>query len=464
MRMIFSPVADTIAVCGVQKKRNDTQYRFSAYALRVKCEDGMILYNTLTGCMFLLETTEANFCDANLNDAQPLTALSDDNSIIDRLIENWYLVPVEFDEQRHAREIRQVFRLLKKEKPYVNDFTIFTTTDCNARCFYCYEKGIERETMTVDTAHEVAAYIAKSCKGNGVKITWFGGEPLLNIPAIDIIAEDLSKYDIDYYSVITSNAYYLDKDIAARAKENWNLTRALITLDGTREVYNRTKSYINHSSLINGNDDPFTRVLGNIQNALETGIGVTIRLNMDQQNAEDLSDLCDVIYDRFGNQDGLECTLVLLKDWGGFIHEFESDDETIKIFNRLRNKLLEYDLVKTPPLNRFIPVNHCMADNDASETILPDGRIGKCDQYQGEDLIGSIFTDKRDVEMIKAWKEPVEFPECKECVLYPGCFNLKKCNWYSGGCTELHRTLHINRLKRQVLNEYNAVTGKKDRI
>ena len=65
---------------------------------------------------------------------------------------------------------------------YIDKYVIFTTLDCNARCFYCYElKSKGKTPMSIETAEKVAKYIITHCpKGTEVSLDWFGGEPLFN--------------------------------------------------------------------------------------------------------------------------------------------------------------------------------------------------------------------------------------------------------------------------------------------
>jgi len=73
----------------------------------------------------------------------------------DFLIKNWFLVPENFDEDAVISTIRE------KQQRIINDtyldhpkgFTILTTSTCNARCFYCYEKNMKNKThMTMEVA------------------------------------------------------------------------------------------------------------------------------------------------------------------------------------------------------------------------------------------------------------------------------------------------------------------------
>ena len=58
----------------------------------------------------------------------------------------------------------------------------------------------------------------------------------------------------------------------------WALRQVQITLDGTHDVYNSVKGYVLPK------EDPYLRVLNNVDNLLTEGISVSIRLNMDTHN------------------------------------------------------------------------------------------------------------------------------------------------------------------------------------
>ncbi|MEI3172875.1 MAG: radical SAM protein [Lachnospiraceae bacterium] len=131
-----------------------------------------------------------------------------------------------------------------KEPEHITSYTIFTTTDCNARCFYCYEMGRSRIPMSDETAHKAAAYIAAHCGGEKVHLHWFGGEPLFNKQVIDIICTDLAEKGIVYESMIISNGYLFDGATVEQAVSHWKLKNVQITLDGTEEIYNRSKAFI----------------------------------------------------------------------------------------------------------------------------------------------------------------------------------------------------------------------------
>lgn len=431
MRQIMAAEPTASKLCGEQTVKQSGEYRLTAHCLRVPCEDGTLLYHTMTGELLLLSSDETP------------------EEYREELIRSWFLVPADYDEQQHVRDLRVILSLLSDKKTWRDSFTIFTTTDCNARCYYCFEAGISRASMSAETACDVAAYIARVSKGHEVKLSWFGGEPLYNIPAIETICRELERLGVAWWSIMTSNGYYLDEETARKAKTDWRVRRVQITLDGTREVYNRTKAYIDHDG------DAYERVLRNIAYALSVGLGVTVRMNMDAKNVDNLLLLADELYARFGKQDKLDVMPVPLQPWAGAIRAFATEEECVRRFTALQEKLREIGYLREHALERKLFTNHCMADNDACETILPDGRVGKCDIQHCKDLIGSIYDDRRNEEMVRAWKEQAELPECLKCPMFPRCNQLKKCNWVKKGCNEANQTILLQRLKRQVLEAYH---------
>jgi sulfatase maturation enzyme AslB (radical SAM superfamily) len=86
----------------------------------------------------------------------------------------YYYVPLAFDEVTWVNKLRRTKNSESKDM-LINGFTIFTTMDCNARCFYCYEKGQPKISMTDEIAKDTADFILKTSSNTPVDIRWFGG-------------------------------------------------------------------------------------------------------------------------------------------------------------------------------------------------------------------------------------------------------------------------------------------------
>ena len=408
------------------------EYHYSQYCIAISCDQGELLFHTLTGALILVLDEQ------------------DKEKSMKELVQHWYFVPEGFDEQAFADEIREILIRFKPVSEHKTSFTVFTTTECNARCFYCYEKGIPHFPMSTEVAQEVGKYIAEKSGGEKVNISWFGGEPLCNSRAIDTICDVLKSNRVDYRSIMTSNGYYLDREISSRARQRWHLEEVQITLDGTGKNYNRIKAYVH------ADNNPFERVLANIESALQEGIKILIRLNMDASNASDLFALVDQMAERFAVYSNLSARVVLLRAFTGNIHEFATSEEANEKRSKLTECLAGYGMLQQDHLIREIKLNHCMADNDTCEVILPDGQVCRCEHYKKEEVSGNIHGETRNEAVEQSWRERMVFPECGKCSLYPRCYNLKKCDWTKDGCLETTRMMLLEELKRQILTAYQA--------
>ncbi len=435
MEWIIQPIDLVDRICGSQTKNKEKRYRFNRHCIDVSVGEKTLIYHSMTGALVLLHSAD------------------DYNANIDALINKWFMVPEEFNEREMADAIKKVASFLKPSMGLKTDFTILTTTDCNARCFYCYERSIQHMSMTADTAKAVSKYISSKCGKEKLKIRWFGGEPLYNTVPIDCICDELTRQGKEFESSMITNGYYLSRETIHKARRLWNLRKVQITIDGTEQMYNKTKAYI-HSE-----ENPYRRVMNNIMNTIEADIVVTIRMNMDAHNAEDLIQLVDDIAVRFKGKKNLSVYLARLHQFENKISEFQTEELEEKYYQLISNRITFHQLQKPSRLPHEITVTSCMADNDHAEVILPDGRVGRCEHYNDKMITGNVWDKKRNHDVEAQWKKHLNVPECQECVLYPQCNNLQECEWYTGGCSRIDRNIRINELKTQMLQSYINLKG-----
>ena len=198
------------------------------------------------------------------------------------------------------------------------------------------------------------------------------------------------------------------------------------------------------------------RVMDNIKEALNAGIHVNIRLNMDAGNASDLLKLSDELVNRFQGYTNLGVYIAVIHEFVGKINAHHSQIQKEADFYAIRDNLKRAGLLcsQKKELPSGLPTNRCIADNDASETILPDGRTGRCEHFSESVITGNIENDERDRIVTQRWKERLSVPECNSCALYPRCVRLKMCEWNKDGCNELERQSEIQTIKEQMLAAY----------
>ena len=419
MRIIVPAASLVDQVVGKQQRqRQESQtYRLMSYVIQCPVDDGVLLYHTLTCCMVLLTNEEA----AHLTAQQ-------------ELIDNWFLVPEGHDDQKLCEQIRKTGQLFQPPQKSITGYTLLTTTGCNARCFYCYEKGTKPVTMTAETASKVVRYILAHRGEEKVNLSWFGGEPLYNVQVIDQICSELKERDVTFKSKMISNGYLFDADMVRRAKDLWQLKNVQISLDGREQIYNRVKRYIY------GDVNAFERVLTNMRLLMDAGIFVSVRLNVDQHNIEEMLQLVPFLNERFGANKNLTI----------YSHELfgeRTPEESAALYDQrmqLEQQIEMYNYKIKRKLPKDIKLNRCMADYDRSAVISPDGHLGKCEHYVDSEFFGHINSEDRDNEVLRRFEErPADIEACATCPYYPQCFRLKVCE--KRNCTiELQKEVIFN--------------------
>lgn len=414
-------------------------YRLINYCIKTQVDNQYLLYNSLTKELISLSEDEKIFL---INDT-----IDTDNDLVEKLVSHWFLVPVNLDDCAFADQVCNLAKSFAMKKGITN-YDILTTTDCNARCFYCFECDTKKKSMTKETAMVVSSYIKKKSHGERVHIQWFGGEPLYNMEVIDIISEQLTNNGIDFDSTMTTNGYLFDEYVINRAKTVWKLRSVQITLDGRRESYNRIKNYIYGG-------DPYAKVTKNISDLLDNDIRVVIRLNMDKHNSDDLFCLVEELADRFRGKKGCMFRPVMLFENTGrhkFIRSNEERNCLAGEVKRLRQRIKELGYSRNSVLlNNNYKTNRCMADSANSVMILPDGNLGKCEHHLEDKLLGNILDDPE----IVPWNEYVPRVNiCKTCKVYPICFKLKNCKSNDSECYDFEREELIDSIKEKMEYTY----------
>ena len=449
MRTIRPAVPLAESILGKSVLRIGQQCRPLTYLVRAEHADGTLLYNVMTKAIVLLTPEEAV-----LFDALPAAYTEAYQALADM----WFIVPADNDDMALSDGMKNVVMALDSQPRPLTSYTIFTTTDCNARCFYCFEAGTRRYNMTEQTAHDVAAFIVRKCEGKPVSLHWFGGEPLFNSRVIDIICADLRQAGIEYKSTMISNGYLFDEEMIRKAVSDWKLTRVQITLDGTEEQYNRRKAYVRPEG------SPYQRVLGNIELLDKAGIAVHIRLNTELANAEDISLLVDELRERFrGHRHIMVYIAPIFENLGTrpVTYNDESRAEMHRLTEQLQQRLIDEGLQRVPNTEKNIRYRQCMADNESSTTILPDGRLGRCEHYTDSETYGSIYSDERDEEKLCEWRKVLpKQPECSSCFHYPACVRLAHCPNRTEYCDAHVRGSGMVKLRSGLLATYERCLSK----
>lgn len=378
----------------------------SYYNFHVKDKNHVMLYNSLNGTSVILSEEE-------FNDFQNFTCSAEDEKTFKKL--GFYIEENENELKNFLTRNRMI-----NENSQNASFRIFTTTKCNAKCFYCYEQGVEMFDMTEKTALDVCEFIkSKLVNKKNLNIQWFGGEPLLNHKIIDFIINNLSPFlkenKISFNSTMVSNGYLFDDEIIEKAKNLWGLKKVQITLDGLKNTYEKIKRY--------GDPNSFERVINNIQKLSENNIKVSIRLNYSFKNFEEILSLIDFLGLKFKNNPNVSvyAKRLFLDEDKDYVKNSTKMD--IKILNRCNKNGFVKNI-----MGGFTPVAiACMAASLNNFVINADGSLFKCTRCMNDETngkVGSIYSKTLNSNM-SFWCSNLLENKCLKCKFLPIC---------NGGC------------------------------
>lgn len=189
-------------------------------------------------------------------------------------------------------------------------YHLILTYQCNFNCSYCYIKKIDNNSRKIrndivskkmidnifDNMENVERKYYKDISQNIFRgFTMHGGEPLMkkNKDLVKYIINKAKKYPKKFIAAVT-NGYDLDyyQDLLSKDK----ISKLQITLDGISEVNN-----VRRVSL-NGKNDSFEKIAQNISIALDKGIYVRLRINLDKRNIKKIDQFAHEIINRGWNK------------------------------------------------------------------------------------------------------------------------------------------------------------------
>lgn len=393
----------------------------SIYNIPIESPYGIILFNSFTGALLLLDSDMYNRFLAN--------QLTSSESAL--FLTNGYYIEDSMDEQALIEYTRSKAVFASKNHIY----RIFTTTACNARCPYCYEDKTTPSFMSEKTADALISFILNHSVGSDtIYLHWFGGEPLLNWKIIDYITSHLQKFsDFHLHQTITSNSSLWNDSLIHLAKDKWGLNRVQVTLDGFRSTHNQIKLYTDRT-------DGFQDTIDNIHKLLDAKIFVDIRLNVDKSNFKSVLDLLYYLNKEFSDRQYLRVYPYPV---------FNSNVDDICISRENQNLIdaencEHYLFPISDAINdlHFSTISHrnrcqkavsCGAVKEGNFVIDPNGLLYKCSFEVScpKNAVGDVFTGIRMNTNYAKWALPSYSDECLRCSYLPLC---------QGGCK--YQTIH----------------------
>ena len=350
--------------------------------------------------------------------------LNMDNELIKALEKNGFIVHDAIDEYgRHMNRAKQ-FKLDINSN--LASFVIAPTMACNLKCVYCFESGRNcNEKMSEETQENVFKFITDTLitrKKERLKITWFGGEPMLAYSVIKNLSSKLinfcDEHEIEYSASMITNGTLLNEETINDLHKKYGLKNMQITIDGNNYWYKILK---------NGTNENFNNVLKNIILVGKSPITLALRLNVCQENVNEFTSTINSL---------LEDEKFHAYIYAGKLLKYSNSNVFHEIGNEDLNKLKTYIKEKTKGFPEYSKIySKKLEPKGAGCGYMVDGRglidhngfIYRCEHQINNknfaigDVINGYYYNSIDSSFID-----YQLPEkCKTCSIMPVCM---------GGC------------------------------
>jgi uncharacterized protein len=215
-------------------------------------------------------------------------------SLVNHLVHLGYLVPKGFDQRKAIAEDQANAVRAAIAGKSLRSLRLYVTLGCNFDCSYCLNPKLWNDSPEKHMSPEVARLAVRSflvhSETAGVKqvsIRFFGGEPLLNLPAIEAaIAESELHLNIKTELILNTNASLLTRSNAARFKAKSSVI--IVSLDGPGPVNDSVRRR-------QGGTGSFDSILRGIDAAVAEGARVVVSCVVTETNRNNLRALVDVV-------------------------------------------------------------------------------------------------------------------------------------------------------------------------
>jgi len=412
-----------------------------------------IIYNTLTKKYHTYDTSKNSYINKLLENLNEDKYELKDAELLKDFIRKGLVIGASIDEM----EILKFKEANSRFQDQTFYLTIQPTLDCNFRCTYCYEehKKLNIDASTMDKILKFTENITKNVKT--LRIGWFGGEPTLQFDKIieltDKLKDICNKNSCNYKACMTTNGYLFD-DKMINMLEELCIEKIQITLDGSREHHNKQRP------LVNG-DGTYDKIKENILKLLDKNVHVTLRINVSEENYNNICDVFDIIPEE--RRKDISLNMANLYDNNGKL-------DLYRLYKLSIDKGYKYYDIAPSGLQK------CEAGCKSSFLIEPNGNICPCSPA-GEN--GLHFGALKEDGTIK-FDNPSDYykfqnlsvfdsNQCRECIKLPMCMggcklsrfkNLNVCNGCRPDGTTLHEKIKLHYysdLKHNSVKEKNIV-------
>lgn len=419
--------------------------KVSKYTLEVAIDENVsMLYNTVSRKYYVYDNKNRENVLRFLQEINKGSYDKKELELFREFTKNGLIVQDSVDERKKLECLENSARY--QEQRY--KILIYVTDACNFRCTYCIQEH-KVHIMEDAVLDSILKHIEKMSQHvKCIEIDWFGGEPLLEYQKIrntmKKAIEICARNGCSIKGTMATNGYLLTEEMLVEMVQ-LHISQMQITVDGNKETHDKRR-------ILADGTGTFDKIIENINAAIKMGIRVTLRINIDEQNKDDIGEV-------LGR---------LLPDYREKI--------SVSIANLFQNKerYSTYELLKQAigagyvVHNRWNTYWHCHACLKNAIVIATNGDIRLCSNSDSEKRMGYLQEDG-NIHIERSgdyWKlmgvTARENPECRNCIELPFCIADCKYNRMNGNETCVGKQADgLTLAERARLDYYSDITMNK---
>ncbi len=331
-------------------------------------------------------------------------------------------------------EILDFFRDNYLGKPYISIAYFILTDACNFGCKYCF---VENRMPTAHTFQRMSVDTVKRgldffCRQIQLKpglfekektIVIYGGEPLLNMPALKALLEEVDQRKTNgclpektELSMVT-NAALVTEDVAdLLAKHKVNVA---VSIDGDKDATNSARQYKDGTGV-------YDNVIKGYRLLCERGANTGISCTLNQQSVDNFDATLDTLLNQLGVA-SLGFNLVLPSKEYPVPADYDekASQAIILAFKKFRELGIFEDRIMRK-VDAFVKGEihafDCGASGGGQIVIAPNGQVGICHGYLGNrkyfpTTVYDLIFDPEKNSTFKEWsfRSPLSMSQCQKC-------------------------------------------------
>ena len=400
------------------------------------CHMKQSIYNhfiTLNGQEFVFNSLTNQFILVSKQIKETLMGNETEQTISEMLLDKGFFVNDDISE----RDLVQSLFFSRKHSNRIYNLIINTTLDCNLDCWYCYETHPAQSYLSLSTVNTILEHLKVKYSSEPfevLRLSFFGGEPMLNFHAIKELLNGVNLHSeacgYKVFIAFVTNGTLLNERYAELLKP-FN-TRFQITIDGDEENHNSIRIYKSKAH----NEGSYKKILSGLRlfNNIEAKFYFTIRINFNNSILNSIENLMrDIDF-----LDRKKVLISLQQIWQYNITKKDYED-LFRSIEKINQRGFVVDTFKLYP--KF---EACYADNYNHAVINYDGKVFKCTARdftttEPDGLLNSDGFIEWNINQVNSRLSAQTPQKCIECSLLPCC---------PGICTQkLIESTDINNIK-----------------